>query len=85
MIKYMHFKCLSSFNVGGSLRGAEVVIRVGDINDNPPYFPYSPIVLGVPKQADYNHLVARIQVGPTLYLSAFLITVYHLLKWSPNI
>ena len=52
---------------GDTVSSVEVVVEVGDENDNPPYFTRSTIVLGVPQRATYNHLVGTVQV-PIAYI-----------------
>ena len=40
----------------------DIVVSVGDENDNAPYFLDQPLVLGVPADAMYNHHIGSVQV-----------------------
>lgn len=62
--------CLPRVNgclhVLGAANEAEVVLSVGDVNDNPPRFTEEPIIVGMPEDASYNHLVTVLEVMHSL-------------------
>ena len=53
----------------GSPNVAMVTVTVGDENDNPPRFVYSPVIVGVPHDAKINYLVTVLEASPFIISS----------------
>lgn len=61
----MELKPLSLNYIVADYSVAEVVIEVGDVNDNAPVFIHNPVIVGVKDTAAFNDPIIKLQVSAT--------------------